>query len=256
MASKWLLAVEAAFAAGSLSETRANSAVSAKRSGGPDGPGAIGTKDTIGTLLGERHAPAHRKKDEGQTAFLGANSALTAESLKDRNPAAAGAADALLPPADLHAAQAAAGSSVSLWYAPEAEREALARETGLSADQLDRDWPASAWRRLYAARRDYWRAPRRDTRDSVVTRFENPDRLAFSDIANKWRVKHWRKPSPGVCAGCGGQLGDGPSLDLGGYAVHQGREPDCLILHSRQWRTEAMAALVGFGIKPALEWGP
>jgi hypothetical protein len=58
MASRWLVAAAAAFAAGSLPEPRAKSANSAKRSGETTEPVAFGTNDTIGTVPGERRAPS------------------------------------------------------------------------------------------------------------------------------------------------------------------------------------------------------
>jgi hypothetical protein len=35
----------------------------------------------------------------------------------------------------------------------------------------------------------------------------------------------------------------------GGYAVHEGRDPACLTLHSSLWRTESMSAPPTFRIK-------
>ena len=145
--------------------------------------------------------------------------------------------------------KAAADGAPHPWFTAEAALAGLATDTGLTPEQLaQRDWPASAWRRLHSARLEFWRAPRSGS-DGSVRRYENPDNLAFSDIVNKWRVKHWQKPPPGICAACKEPLGGDPSRDLGGYAVHAGRDPDCLNLHYRQWRTEGMKALALFGIK-------
>jgi len=135
------------------------------------------------------------------------------------------------------------------WFTAEAEAATLARDTGLSAIELaQRDWPANAWRRLHSARLEFWRAPRSGS-DGSVRQHENPRNIAYSDILNRWRKKHWQRSPPGICAGCREPLGNGPNLDLGGYAVHEGRDPDCLSLHSKQWRTEGMKALASFGIK-------
>jgi hypothetical protein len=150
--------------------------------------------------------------------------------------------------------KAVPGGAPHPWLTAEAALATLAADTELDIADIDQ-WPASAWRRLHAARLAFWTAPRVDANGSVV-RHEKPDNLAYSDILSRWRLKHWPNPPLGICAGCNEPLGSGPSLDLGGYAVHEEREPDCLSLHSKQWRTEGMAALAGFGIKPPHGWEP
>jgi hypothetical protein len=82
MASKWLLAAEAALAAGSLSQPRANSANSAKRSEEAGGEGDFGTNGTNGTPPGEIRAPS-LPEENTPNRFSRANSAFSAKNLDE-----------------------------------------------------------------------------------------------------------------------------------------------------------------------------
>ena len=85
------------------------------------------------------------------------------------------------------------------WYSREAETAALAVDTGLDIAELDRDWPASAWRRLHHAKVKFWAAPRRDTFGNTM-RYEGltAEILAFSDLSGQWRRKHMASEPSGT----------------------------------------------------------
>lgn len=135
------------------------------------------------------------------------------------------------------------------WFTAEAARVELAADTGLTIDELDRDWPASAWRRLYAARVRFWTMPRSDTLGKV-TRHLNGDWIAWGDLQNRWHKRHGERPAAGLCAGCGEPIGDAEALTLSGAQTHLGRDPDCLLAYGKKWRAAADAGLKAMGLSP------
>src|SRR5262249_4822545 len=127
------------------------------------------------------------------------------------------------------------------WFTAEAALATLAADTGLTTEQLaQRGWPASAWRRVFAARGAVRSAPRLDAYGNVM-RHVDGRRLAWSDLQNRWHKRHGERPVPGTCAGCGEPIGSTEALTLSGYQTHLGRNPDCLTVHGSKWRAAADA---------------
>jgi hypothetical protein len=138
------------------------------------------------------------------------------------------------------------------WFIAGAARAALAVDTGLDIAELDRAWPASAWRRLYAARIAFWTLPRSDAYGNV-TRHLRGHWIAWGDLQNRWHKRHGERPVVGLCAGCGEPTGNAGALTLNGYQTHLDRDPDCLVLHGEKLRAAADAGLKAVGLTPPEE---
>jgi hypothetical protein len=74
-------------------------------------------------------------------------------------------------------------------------------------------------------------------------------RLAWGDLQNEWHGLNGRRWPRSVCAGCGDAIGVLASIDLAdGNRIHE-QPIDCSLTFGNNWRGDADAALVGFGLK-------
>ena len=101
---------------------------------------------------------------------------------------------------------------------------------------------ASDWRDLYEERAGIREYVGHYTRDEA-------ERLAWSELQNRWNIAHGERVPRDLCAGCRKPIGSAAALDLiDGNRVHTGAGHDCLISFGRRWRAAATHALVALGL--------
>jgi hypothetical protein len=85
--------------------------------------------------------------------------------------------------------------------------------------------------------------------DGGYTRPE-AEKLAWSEIQNRWHAEHGERIPRDICAGCRRPIGSDEVLDLiDGTRVHI-TDKDCLIRYGTHWRLAAARALMVLGLKP------
>jgi hypothetical protein len=84
-------------------------------------------------------------------------------------------------------------------------------------------------------------------------RYTHPEAesLAWGEVINEWRRRHWRRFPPTLCAGCDETLLDVEAFDLGdGNRAHNDPEWRCVIAYGKRWQGAAEKALVAMGLVP------
>jgi hypothetical protein len=110
-------------------------------------------------------------------------------------------------------------------------------------------WTASDWRDFFeerAAFRQY---------DASCNRAE-AERLAWSELQNRWHFDHGARAPRDLCAGCRRPIGNELVIDMvDGNRVHDGVDHPCLIQHGSRWRAAATRGLLEMGLKQPIASG-
>jgi hypothetical protein len=196
---------------------------------------------------------AEKGRDACADSANSANSSTTQSNTDRRstNPVPIGANDTIgTPPLASPVLHGKANARVESGTLTKALKESLFnRPTADSANSAkssashDGAFGEPDWLALYeerAAHREF---------DGGHTRPE-AEKLAWSEMQNRWHAEHGERVPPHLCAGCRRPIGSAEVIDMiDGTRVHI-TDKDCLIRYGTHWRLAATRALIVLGLKP------